>query len=142
MNKLKPIIKWAGGKEKELPYIVENLPKKVKRYIEPFVGGGSVYFNIGIEDSFINDKSTELIELYRCIQRKDKEFFERIDQIYQGWKQLEKVVIKNKDELLNIYSDYCKENKNNQDSGKSKNAKNSLKNNINNFIKKHKKALI
>ena len=32
------IIKWAGGKEKELPYILENLPSKINRYIEPFVG--------------------------------------------------------------------------------------------------------
>ena len=32
------IIKWAGGKEKELPYILENLPSKIDRYIEPFVG--------------------------------------------------------------------------------------------------------
>ena len=32
------IIKWAGGKEKELPYILENLPNEIHRYIEPFVG--------------------------------------------------------------------------------------------------------
>lgn len=31
------IIKWAGGKEKELPYIKESLPSKIDRYIEPFV---------------------------------------------------------------------------------------------------------
>lgn len=35
------IIKWAGGKESELIYILNNLPtkngKKIERYIEPFV---------------------------------------------------------------------------------------------------------
>lgn len=41
---MNPIIKWAGGKEKELPYIKENLPSKIDRYIEPFVGGrGSLF---------------------------------------------------------------------------------------------------
>lgn len=44
MEEIKPFIKWAGGKEKELPYIKENLPKQIKRYIEPFVGGRSSIF--------------------------------------------------------------------------------------------------
>ena len=34
---MNPIIKWAGGKEKELAYIKENVPNKIERYIEPFV---------------------------------------------------------------------------------------------------------
>ncbi len=33
---MKPFIKWAGGKEKELPIILENLPQKFERFIEPF----------------------------------------------------------------------------------------------------------
>lgn len=41
---MNPIIKWAGGKEKELPYIEKNLPSKIHRYIEPFVGGRSSLF--------------------------------------------------------------------------------------------------
>ena len=58
---MNPIIKWAGGKEKELPYIKENLPSNIKRYIEPFIGGGAVYFNLNVKKSIINDKSEELI---------------------------------------------------------------------------------
>ena len=61
---MNPIIKWAGGKEKELPYIKENLPSNIKRYIEPFVGGGAVYFYLNVKKSIINDKSEELINLY------------------------------------------------------------------------------
>lgn len=45
--KLKPFIKYCGGKTKLIPYIIENLPEvKFKNYYEPFVGGGSVFFNI------------------------------------------------------------------------------------------------
>ena len=65
--KMKPFIKWAGGKEKELPIILENLPKKFERYIEPFVGGGAVYFALNKPNSIINDKSDELINLYNFI---------------------------------------------------------------------------
>ena len=106
---MNPIIKWAGGKEKELPYIKENLPNKIERYIEPFVGGGAVYFNIDIKKSLINDKSKELINLYKCIQENDKEFFCKLKAIYKNWRLLEKVVENNSSELLKMYRDYCKE---------------------------------
>ena len=71
---LPPIIKWPGGKEKELKYIIPNLPK-FDRYFEPFVGGGSVYMGISANAYFINDFSTELIELYRNIASSNDEFF-------------------------------------------------------------------
>ena len=60
---MKPFIKWAGGKEKELPIILDNIPKNYERYIEPFVGGGAVYFALNNSNSIINDKSDELINL-------------------------------------------------------------------------------
>ena len=106
---MNPIIKWAGGKEKELPYIKENLPNKIERYIEPFVGGGAVYYNIDIKKSLINDKSKELINLYKCIQENDKEFFCKLKAIYKNWRLLEKVVENNASELLKMYREYCKE---------------------------------
>ena len=56
MAYVKSFIKWAGGKEKELPIILSNLPDKFERYIEPFVGGGSVYLNINCDDP-INDEN-------------------------------------------------------------------------------------
>ena len=106
---MNPIIKWAGGKEKELPYIKENLPNKIERYIEPFVGGGAVYFNIDVKKSLINDKSEELINLYKCIQENDKEFFSKLKSIHKNWRLLEKVVENNAKELLKMYREYCKE---------------------------------
>ena len=41
---LQPLIKWAGGKEQELDKIIPNLPKKINKYYEPFIGGGALYF--------------------------------------------------------------------------------------------------
>ena len=105
---MNPIIKWAGGKEKELPYIKENLPKKINRYIEPFVGGGAVYFDLDIKESIINDKSEELIALYKCISNHDKDFFNGLKAIYKNWRLLEEVVANNSNELIKIYRDYCK----------------------------------
>ena len=106
---MNPIIKWAGGKEKELPYIKENLPDEIDRYIEPFVGGGAVYFDLNIKNSIINDKSEELINLYQCIKNQDKEFFTNLKAIYKNWVLLEGVVENNADELLKIYREYCEQ---------------------------------
>lgn len=102
----KSFIKWAGGKEKELPIILSNLPKKYNRYIEPFVGGGSVYLNINCEDSIINDKSDELIMLYNMIKSNNKEFIKKLKEINYNWVLLENIVADNSKELLNLYNGY------------------------------------
>lgn len=72
---LKPIIKWAGGKEKELDYILSNIPTAFDNYYEPFIGGGSVFMSINAKKYFINDLSTELISLYRNIAIENPVFF-------------------------------------------------------------------
>lgn len=106
---MKSFIKWAGGKEKELPFILSNLPQKFDRYVEPFVGGGAVYFAINKDNSIINDKSDELIKLYKFIQTGDKKFLNKIEELYHNWILLEDVINNNSEELLKLYKDYCKE---------------------------------
>ena len=106
---MKPFIKWAGGKEKELPIILENLPKKFERYIEPFVGGGAVYFALNKPNSIINDKSDELINLYNFIKSGNKEFLSKLNELFHNWSLLEKVIENNSKELLNLYKNYCNE---------------------------------
>ena len=106
---MKSFIKWAGGKEKELPFILTNLPKRFNRYVEPFVGGGAVYFAIDTKESIINDKSDELINLYTLIKNGNKEFLKKLEDIYHNWTLLEKVVSDNSKELLSLYKNYCKE---------------------------------
>ena len=84
-KKLRPFLKWAGGKEKELNYILPLIPNKIDRYFEPFVGGGAVYFSLNCKNNFINDKSGELIQLYNMIKKQDKEFFYKLELIYNNF---------------------------------------------------------
>ncbi|MBR4564242.1 MAG: DNA adenine methylase [Paludibacteraceae bacterium] len=84
-NELKPIIKWPGGKEKELPHIKLHAPQFFENYYEPFVGGGSVFTAFDAKHLFINDKSDELISLYRYISTQDAQFFSWLDAITQAW---------------------------------------------------------
>jgi len=81
---LSPIIKWPGGKEKELKYIIPNAPQ-FERFIEPFVGGGSVFMGIEADKYFINDFSSELIELYHCIEKSDADFYKYAEMMDVSW---------------------------------------------------------
>lgn len=100
---VKPILKWAGGKEKELEVIKSYLPEKFDKYVEPFVGGGSVFLNFGTKKSFINDKSEELINLYKVIKAQDKNFFSMLETINESWIGLENFADKNPEELIDLY---------------------------------------
>ena len=102
-ERLSPIIKWAGGKEAELKYILPNLPESFDRYYEPFVGGGAVFFALDSDKLFINDKSIELMTIYRLIQQGDNEFFEKLIEINNYWRLLDRIVEDNADLFVNIY---------------------------------------
>jgi DNA adenine methylase len=64
---LKPLIKWSGGKSDEIKMFEKYFPEQYTRYIEPFIGGGSVYFYLNPIDAVISDVHTELIDLYKNI---------------------------------------------------------------------------
>ena len=49
---MKPIIKYRGGKSKEIPLLVPYIPQYSGRYIEPFLGGGAMYFHLEPERAF------------------------------------------------------------------------------------------
>jgi DNA adenine methylase len=64
---LKPLVKWSGGKSDEIKQFEQYFPKEYNTYIEPFIGGGSVYFYLSPEKAVISDLHKELIDLYQCI---------------------------------------------------------------------------
>lgn len=82
---LSPIIKWAGGKEKELNHIFSAIPASFKNYYEPFVGGGSIFTAIDAEHLYINDKSNELMSLYQNISSQNAFFFDWLEKIIFTW---------------------------------------------------------
>ena len=104
-ERLSPVIKWAGGKETELKYILPDLPASFERYFEPFVGGGAVFFSLTSDEMLINDKSSELMLLYKLIQGGNKRFFEKLKEINGNWRLLDHVVENKSSELLSIYLD-------------------------------------
>ena len=65
---LKPIVKWSGGKKDELKHILPHIPEDYTTYLEPFIGGGAVYFHLNPEKSVINDVHKELTDFYQSIK--------------------------------------------------------------------------
>lgn len=65
---LKPLIKWSGGKSDEIKQFIKYIPTDYQTYIEPFIGGGSLYFHLAPKKAVINDVHKELIDLYQCIK--------------------------------------------------------------------------
>lgn len=76
MNKVKPFVKWAGGKGQLLSEIQKLYPaelgERITKYAEPFIGGGAVLFDIlskyDLEQVYISDINADLINTYKAIK--------------------------------------------------------------------------
>lgn len=124
---LTSLLKWAGGKEKELKYILPNLPAHIGNYYEPFVGGGSVFAAIKADRYFINDLSKELISFYSNVASQNKAFFRNLEAIDEAWTaahtffmqsgSLKELYVDYRHDVIDKYilksriKDFCMENK-------------------------------
>lgn len=89
-NIAKPFVKWAGGKSRILNFLTDHLPGELKNgnminYVEPFVGGGSLFFhvmnNYQIEKAIINDSNFSLIACYLTVQKDVDKLIEKLRDI-------------------------------------------------------------
>lgn len=106
---MKPIIKWPGGKSSEINKI-EHLIPNFNRYIEPFFGGGAVYFHVQPETAFINDISTDLTVFYSFIKSQDPILHNLLSDINYNFQYVINVCDKNYNKLLDIYNTFKLEN--------------------------------
>ena len=81
-NIAKPILKWAGGKTQMLGDLLPKVPKSYGRYIEPFFGGGAMFFALQPENAIIADSNPELINMYRQVA-------ENVDEVISYLKKYE-----------------------------------------------------
>ncbi len=104
-GQLTSFLKWAGGKEQELKYILPLIPP-FERYYEPFVGGGAVFFSLHSFHSLINDKSYELYNLYLMIARQDTSFFCALETLLNASQALTPLLMDNASDLIRFYTAY------------------------------------
>jgi len=95
----KPILKWAGGKTQLLGSLLPKVPASYNRYIEPFLGGGAMFFAMQPKSAIIADSNPELINMYRQVANKVEEVigylknYENTEEAYyeirkQDWEEL------------------------------------------------------
>lgn len=103
--KMKPFVKWVGGKSQLLDTINLLKPKKINKFVEPFVGGGAVFFNFAHNKALINDINKELITAYEVIRDNPKGLIELLNKWNSSSelkKFFEELKIKNIDSLNKI----------------------------------------
>jgi DNA adenine methylase len=65
---MKPFLKWAGGKRWLVSRHPELFEVPMKRYIEPFLGSGAVFFDLEPENAIISDQNSALTNVYDCFR--------------------------------------------------------------------------
>lgn len=79
------LLKWPGGKERELAVLKGYFPQEIHNYYEPFVGGGSVYLNTDAEYYYINDLYDELYNFYDLCLSNSEALKDRLKSINELW---------------------------------------------------------
>lgn len=104
---MKPLIKWAGGKSHEIKNIDSFIPK-FDRYIEPFFGGGALFFDLEPKNAIINDISEELITFYNLLKngRTGDIFKEEIYKYVEAWEKIKIYMEKFGNSFLELYKQY------------------------------------
>ena len=75
------MIKYRGGKLKEIPHIMRHIPEFRGRYIEPFLGGGAVFFHLEPQHAIINDINTPLMSFYNGVRNNYPTLRQELDAI-------------------------------------------------------------
>lgn len=77
-KRVKPILKWAGGKTQLLDELLPRIPDDYGKYIEPFFGGGALFFALRPESAVIADSNPEIINMYEQVASNVDKVIERL----------------------------------------------------------------
>lgn len=81
------MIKYRGGKSKEIPHIMLYVPRFKGRYIEPFFGGGALFFHLEPREAIINDINAKLMSFYRGVRDNYVQIRKELDELEFLYKQ-------------------------------------------------------
>lgn len=80
---MNPVLKYRGGKSREIPQFFQYIPTDFDRYIEPFMGGGSVYFYLEPENAILNDVNVRLMTFYTQLRDQYPLMRQQLDELQQ-----------------------------------------------------------
>jgi len=106
MTDIYPFIKWVGGKTQLMESVFNEFPKIMLNYYEPFIGGGSVLFNllnklenreIIVNNIYISDINNDLIDLYLSVKNHYKQLIKYLQKFKNNY---EKAEVVNKEKVV------------------------------------------
>lgn len=85
MKKIKPFLRWAGGKSWLTKYIEDYLPTDFENYYEPFIGGGSIFLHLKskgfiTKKAYLSDSNADLINTYKIIKKSPEELIRLLEK--------------------------------------------------------------
>jgi len=86
-RELPNFLRYPGGKRRMLSFLSEHIPPRDEIhgcYVEPFVGGGAVFFWLQPKRALLSDVNRELIDLYKRIRSNPQEVWEAFKSIPEG----------------------------------------------------------
>ena len=87
---MNPMIKYRGGKSKEISHFISNMPENYNRYIEPFFCGFALYFYLEPQNAIINDVNTKLYSFYKQMQEEYPSVRKQLDELQMVYEQNQK----------------------------------------------------
>ena len=78
---MKPLVKYRGGKSNEIPNIERHIPRYTGRYIEPFFGGGALFFYLEPQKAIINDINSKLMAFYSGVKNNYEKLQQELTEI-------------------------------------------------------------
>lgn len=85
------IIKYRGGKRREIPQFINFIPADYDTYIEPFLGGGAVFFQQEPNNAIINDINEPLINFYRQLATQYDRVMDELQTLHEIYEHNEDV---------------------------------------------------
>lgn len=82
---MNPVLKYRGGKSREIPRFIQYIPDDFDRYIEPFFGGGAVYFYLEQDNAILNDINTRLITFYTQLRNQYPQMRMQLDELQRQY---------------------------------------------------------
>ena len=84
---MNPVLKYRGGKSREIPRFLQYIPDDFDRYIEPFFGGGAVYFYLEPDNAILNDVNDRLMTFYAQLRNQYPLMRRQLDEIQTTYEQ-------------------------------------------------------
>ena len=84
---MNPMIKYRGGKTKEVGHFIKHMPKEYNRYVEPFLGGGASFFYLEPEQAIINDVNSRLFMFYNEMKKRYPVVRTQLDELQKIYEE-------------------------------------------------------